>query len=42
MNIIAKLIGRLLAVLVNSSIISNEQAEWILEPAREVVKMEES
>lgn len=41
MNGIAKVIGRLIAVLVNDSIISSEQAEWILEPTK-VAESEEN
>lgn len=38
---IARTIGRLIAVLVNAGIIEREQAEWILEPVKEVAESEE-
>lgn len=38
---IAKVIGRLMAVLVNTGIIEREQAEWILEPLKDKAESEE-
>lgn len=38
MNKIAKVFGRLLAVLINNAIISKEEAEYILEPLKEYTK----
>lgn len=35
MNGIAKVLGRLLAVLVNAGIVEREQAIWILEPLKD-------
>ena len=38
---IAKVIGRLLAVLINTGIIEGKQAEWILEPLIDKAESEE-
>lgn len=35
MNRIAKVMGRLLAVLINKGIITEEEAEYMLEPLKE-------
>lgn len=39
---IAKTIGRLIAVLVNTGIIEREQAVWILEPLKDKAESEET
>jgi len=40
MTEIAKVIGRLMAVLVNTGIIEREQAAWILEPLKDKTESE--
>lgn len=41
MKALAKVIGRLLSVLVNNHVILHEQAEWILEPAKSILEESE-
>lgn len=38
---VAKTIGRLIAVLVDSGIVEREQAVWILEPLKDKAESEE-
>lgn len=40
MKTIGKVIGRLLALLVNKNIITQEEATWVLEPAKEAMESE--